>query len=411
MSHVRPDLMNAKILVVDDEPANALLLTKILAAEGYTQVRSTTDPRRALDIYRETPQDLVLLDLRMPHLDGFQVMRALSEMEKDGYPPVLVLTAQTDTPTRLKALEAGARDFITKPIDRLEVLIRIRNQLEVRLLHTRLREQNEQLEAKVHERTIKLAETRLEVVRRLGRAAEYRDNETGLHILRMSKISAALARRKGWSDETCELILNASPMHDIGKIGVPDAILLKPGKLDAHEWEIMKNHAAIGAEILSGHDSELMHMARDIAIGHHEKWDGSGYPHGLAGEAIPLAARIVAVADVFDALTSVRPYKKAWSHEAAVAELKRVAGTHLDPELVELFNDILPEVIAIKERHAEPDGISHLQALLGQIGDPTAVTPACAPRAVAALGRRESGGLAEAAPPEPALIVRLPSYG
>lgn len=350
----KPDLLSGRILIVDDEPANVLLLTKILRAEGYREVTSTTDPREALRIYGRTPQDLVLLDIRMPHLDGFQVMEALSAMEPGSYPPVLVLTAQTDMATRLRALQAGARDFVNKPIDRTEVLNRIRNMLEVRLLYNRLRGQNEVLEVMVEQRTRQLADSRLEVVRRLGRAAEYRDNETGLHILRMSKIAAGLARQAGLSAADCDLILNAAPMHDIGKIGIPDSILRKPGKLDSLEWETMKAHTTIGAEILAGHDSDLMRMARDIALYHHERWDGSGYPHGLAGEAIPLSARITAIADVFDALTSERPYKRAWPLNEAMAEIERAAGTHFDPALAACFAAIPSEVAAIIAEHREP---------------------------------------------------------
>ena len=357
------ELTEARILIVDDEPANVLLLEKLLKAQGCSRLTSTTDPREALEIYRATPQDLVLLDVRMPHLDGFAVMAALKAIAPDDYPPVLMLTALPDLPTRLRALDSGARDFLTKPFERLEVLVRIRNMLEIRLLHNRLQAQRAALEEAVQARTCEVTETRLEVVRRLGRAAEYRDNETGLHILRMSKISANLARRAGLPDAECELILNASPMHDIGKIGIPDSILLKPGRLDVDEWTIMRRHTLIGAEILSGHDSELMTMARDIALGHHEKWDGTGYPYGVAGTDIPLAARITAVADVFDALTSVRPYKKAWPVGNAIAELDRIAGTHLDPDLVAAFHDILPETLRVMAQHAEPAAAAQAASL------------------------------------------------
>ncbi|BAL24410.1 HD domain-containing phosphohydrolase [Azoarcus sp. KH32C] len=351
-----PELTNARILIVDDESANVLLLEKLLKTQGCTRVTSTTDPRNALAIQCREPQDLILLDLRMPHMDGFDVMRALADMDPENLPPVLILTAQPDMPTRLRALDSGARDFITKPFECLEVLSRIRNMLQMRVLESRLKQQKEALEETVRARTCEVTETRLEVVRRLGRAAEYRDNETGLHILRMSKISANLARHAGLPASDCELILNASPMHDIGKIGIPDAILLKRGKLDAEEWKIMRTHTVIGAEILSGHDSELMNMARNIALSHHEKWDGTGYPHGIGSTDIPLAARVTAVADVFDALTSERPYKRAWPVEDALAEIHRMAGSHLDPQLVTLFHDTLPETLRVMQQHAEPVG-------------------------------------------------------
>lgn len=361
MTQWPPEIASTKILIVDDEPANVLLLEKLLKAQGCTQLSATSDPREALAIQCRTPQDLILLDLRMPHMDGFDVLRTLCDMDPGNLPPVIMLTAQPDMPTRLRALDSGARDFITKPFECLEVLSRIRNMLQMRQLESRLRQQKEELEETVRARTCEVSETRLEVVRRLGRAAEYRDNETGLHILRMSKISANLARHAGLSDSECELILNASPMHDIGKIGIPDAILLKRGKLDATEWKVMRTHTLIGAEILSGHDSDLMNMAREIALSHHERWDGTGYPNGIAGTDIPRAARITAVADVFDALTSVRPYKRAWPVEDAFSEISRMAGSHLDPELVAAFHDTRAETLRIMAQHAEPgDGISPL---------------------------------------------------
>ncbi len=348
------DLQQAKILVVDDEPVNVALLERLLRAEGYRHITATTDPREAVALYREQRSDIVLLDIRMPYMDGFQVMAALREQdEADDYVPVLVLTAQIDPETRMRALQEGARDFLNKPFDRWEVLTRIRNMLEVRLLHNRVRQQNRELEARVRERTRELHETRLEIIRRLGRAAEYRDNETGNHIIRMSQVSQRLAQAAGLPEAQCELILHAAPMHDIGKIGIPDRILLKPGKLEAEEWSLMQRHVEIGAEILSGHDSELMRMARRIALTHHERWDGKGYPRGLKGEEIPVEGRIVAIADVFDALTSERPYKRAWAVEEAVAEIQRGAGNHFDPHLVALFMEILPEVLQIREAYRD----------------------------------------------------------
>ncbi len=348
-------LLDARVLIVDDQKPNVLLLSKMLQAEGYRNVVSTTDPLQVKGMHQEEPFDVILLDIRMPRLDGFGVMRQLQEIQgEDDYVAILVLTAQTDDETRMRALQGGATDFVTKPFNRLEVLNRIRNMLQVRLMHNRVRDQNEVLEQRVRERTEELADTRLEIVRRLGRAAEYRDNETGLHIIRMSTYCQMLALQLGMSEHEAEMILNASPMHDIGKLGIPDRVLLKPGRFDDEEWKIMKMHSIIGEEILSGHSSDLMTMAARIARSHHEKWDGSGYPDSLAGEAIPLAARIVALADVFDALTSNRPYKKAWSLEDAVAEIESSAGTHFDPDLVPRFLAILPQVKQVMQRYAEP---------------------------------------------------------
>jgi putative two-component system response regulator len=347
--------LQARILIVDDQPANLLLLEKMLKLEGYANLTVLSDPRQVEPAYRQQPFDLILLDLNMPHLDGFQVMARLQQIEQHSYLPILVLTAQSDSATKLRALEAGAKDFVSKPFDRVEVMSRIRNMLEVRLLHNQLCDQNSILEEKVRERTRELHDTRLEVIRRLGRAAEYRDNETGLHIIRMSQFSERLGRMVGMSEEEGDMLLNASPMHDIGKIGIPDRILLKPGKLDPDEWETMKTHAAIGAEILSGHHSPLMEMARVIALTHHEKWDGTGYPNALKGEDIPLVGRITALCDVFDALTTERPYKKAWTVEDATAYIRDNRGKHFDPALVDAFDQILPDVLAIREKFSEPE--------------------------------------------------------
>jgi len=344
---------NERIFVVDDEPANLKLLDKMLRGQGYESLVLLEDPREVISNYHATRPDLILLDINMPHLDGYQVMEQLKALNDPLLPPIVILTAQNTKEYLLRALSAGARDFITKPFDRNELLMRVRNLLDAQLAHRLMHEQKKVLEDMVQIRTEELRSTRLQVVQRLGMAAEYRDEETGNHILRMSHISALLARCIGWSEADCELMLNASPMHDIGKIGIPDAILLKPGKFEPPEWEIMKTHAAIGGKLLDGDDSELMRMAQQIAISHHEKWDGSGYPNGLAGEAIPQSGRIAALADVFDALTSVRPYKKAWTVEAAVELIKENRGKHFDPELVDIFLQQLPAILQIRERFDE----------------------------------------------------------
>jgi len=352
----------ATILVVDDESSNIKLLERVLGSVGYSNVISTMDPRNVITLYQQHEIDLILLDINMPHMDGFAVMEQLKLSFGEKLAPILVLTAQHIQDYRQRALDGGALDYVTKPFDRKELLSRVRNLLEIQLARKFMRQQNELLEQRVLERTHELElahhqlyESRLQIVRRLGRAAEYRDNETGFHIIRMSHMSANLAQAAGLDREQCALLLNASPMHDIGKIGIPDKILLKPGKLDAEEWDIMKTHAQIGADILSGSDSELLSMAAEIALTHHEKWNGSGYPNKLAGKEIPLVGRITAIADVFDALTSVRPYKEAWTVEKSVKLIKEESGQHFDPELVDLFLKILPNIVSIKEKYAEPE--------------------------------------------------------
>ncbi|MFA6902257.1 MAG: HD domain-containing phosphohydrolase [Gallionellaceae bacterium] len=344
-----------RILIVDDEAANLKLLDKMLRGQGYENLVLVEDPREVVPQYLAERPDLILLDINMQHLDGYQVMAQLKTLNDPLLPPIVILTAQQGKDYLLRALAGGARDFITKPFDRNELLMRVRNLLDAQLAHRLMHEQKNVLEEMVRARTEELRSTRLQVVQRLGMAAEYRDEETGYHILRMSHISVLLARAAGWNEAACELLLNASPMHDIGKIGIPDAILLKPGKFEPQEWEIMKTHAAIGGKLLDGDDSDLMRMAREIALSHHEKWDGSGYPNGLAGDAIPQAGRIAALADVFDALTSARPYKNAWTIEAAVNLIGENRGKHFDPQLVDLFMRELPGIVEISRHYSEPE--------------------------------------------------------
>ncbi|WP_006786322.1 HD-GYP domain-containing protein [Thiorhodospira sibirica] len=348
-------LLSATIMVVDDEPANLTLIDRTLRSEGYRHLVLIRDPREVEDIYVSQRFDLIILDLNMPYIDGFGVMEKLLARNDPILPPILVLTAQYGRDFVLRALTGGARDFLSKPFDRMELLARVRNLLDVQLGRRLLHDQKQMLEQLVHARTQELRNTRLQVVQRLGRAAEYRDNETGFHILRMSHTCALLAKSLGWNEADTERMLHASPMHDIGKIGIPDGILLKPGKLDPEEWEIMKTHATIGAHILDGDDSDLLVMAREIALTHHERWDGAGYPRGLAGDQIPLVGRIVAIADVFDALTSERPYKRAWTVEDALNYIRENNGRHFDPQIVAHFEERLPEILAIRERFSEPE--------------------------------------------------------
>ncbi len=350
-------IYTAKILLVDEDPANVRVLEEMLGAARFIAVSSVTDARAVEAMHLRERYDLILLDLKMPQVDGIDLLARLRQVAAPEDCPILVVTAQSDLPARLHGLEAGAQDFIGKPFERTEVVSRIRNLLEMRLLHRELREQNRHLEEQVRERTRELAETRMEIIRRLGRAAEYRDNESGMHVIRMSRYAQVLGRAAGMSEDEAETLLNASPMHDVGKIGVPDRVLLKPAPLNTAEWELMKSHTRIGAEILSGHPSELLEMAATVALTHHERWDGSGYPRGLAGTGIPLAGRVVAVCDVFDALTSARPYKTPWRDGDAINYMSLNSGRHFDPGLIERFNEALPDILSIKERYREPETV------------------------------------------------------
>ncbi|TAL02133.1 MAG: response regulator [Rhodospirillaceae bacterium] len=326
------------------------MVAGLLDVGGFPNVTGTTDSREGLALAESGAYDLVLLDMRMPEIDGAEFIRHLRARDLRQQPAIVVLTAQTDTETRRTALQAGARDFIIKPFKIWELLQRVRNALEIQILYRQAQEFNNALEMRVEERTQELHETRVDVIRRLAAAAEFRDNETGQHIARMSVFAHHLALKAGLPESEARSIRDAAPLHDIGKIGIPDAILLKRGKLDGSEWEIMKRHAEIGGEILAGGASPLLDLARVVALTHHEKWDGTGYPHGLKGEAIPIAGRIVAVSDVFDALTSDRPYKPAWAVSDAIAFMLDNSGNHLDPTLVGLFHRELPAILELRER-------------------------------------------------------------
>lgn len=346
----------ARILVVDDEPANLKLVDKMLRKDGYENVVLISDPRAVLAASQQGQTDLILLDINMPGMDGFAVMAQLMALKDPLLPPIVVLTAQGRDEVMLRAFSEGARDFICKPFDRYELLARVRNLLDVHLAHRLLFEQKRVLAEMVEARTSELHTSRLQIVHVLGRAAEYRDNETGAHVLRVSHMAELLARVIGWDEAQCALILNASPMHDIGKIGISDRILLKPGALTPEERAIMQTHAEIGARILEAKGNAILEMAGRIAYAHHEKWDGSGYPKGLRGEEIPLEARIVTVADVFDSLLSTRPYKEAWTIEAATAFMRDQAGRHFDPVLIGHLFDTLPQMLEIRERFLDCPG-------------------------------------------------------
>jgi putative two-component system response regulator len=335
---LRSTSSTANILIVDDEPGNVLLLEQILRGEGYVNLRSTTDSRDVFPLFVEAEPDLILLDLMMPELSGFEVMERLEYLvPEETFLPILVLTADATPEAKSKALSGGATDFLTKPFDQSEVVLRIRNLLEMRAMHQHLRQQNEILETRVRERTADLEQAQIEILDRLARAAEFRDDDTGQHTARVGQTAALLAERAGLPHEQVNLIRCAAPLHDVGKIGISDLILLKPGKLTDEEFATMKMHAPIGAALLSGGHSDLVRMAELIAGSHHERWDGCGYPNALQGQSIPVEGRILAIADVFDALTHERPYKKAWTILEAVAEIERQGGMQFDPQLVAVF--------------------------------------------------------------------------
>ena len=364
------------ILVVDDQVQNIELLEAHLVPHGYEIIRAVNG-EDALDKLSGNQIDLILLDIMMPGMDGFEVTRRVRQSKKNHLLPVILVTALWETEDRIKGIEAGCDDFISKPIDKLELLARIRSLLKVKDYNDLMLNYRTELESEVTARTeqlnqalLRLKTTSLDTIYRLSMASEYKDEDTGAHIKRMSRYSAAVARRMGLDENIIETILYAAPMHDLGKIGIPDQILMKPGKLDLAEWKIMKMHTVIGAKILQGSDAEFIKLGESIALSHHEKWDGSGYPNGDKGLEIPIAGRIVAIADVFDALTSKRPYKEPFSIEKSLAIVKEERGTHFDPNVVDAFFDIQDEILNIKKQYSEDNQkiieLPNMEALLLQ---------------------------------------------
>lgn len=338
----------ATILLVDDVAENIDILNNVLTPHYHTKV--ALNGEKALKIATSAnPPDLILLDVMMPGLSGYEVCQQLKDNPDTREIPVIFVTAMTEVEDERRGLELGAVDYITKPISPAIVLARVRT-------HLALYDQNRELARQVRQRTTELFNTRQQIIRRLGRAAEFRDNETGNHIIRMSHFCRLIATAAGLGEKSVEILYNASPMHDVGKIGIPDAILLKPGKLTDEEWQVMRQHPQIGADIIGQHSDELLQTAWTIALCHHEKWDGSGYPAGLKGEQIPLVARIAALADVFDALTTERPYKKAWSIEDALRHIESQAGSHFDPALIAPFKQVLPQMLKIREEFSDTLG-------------------------------------------------------
>jgi len=330
----------ARILIVDDQEPNLHLLRAMLAHDGYTDVVATTEPAGVLALVQSQQPDVVLLDLHMPGMDGYAVLAALRASGGDKqFLPVIVLTADMTPEAKRRALSLGANDFLAKPFDIQEVLLRIGNLLEMRSLHLNQLRQNELLETRVAERTSELAGAQVEILDRLARAADFRDDVTGQHARRVGVNAAALASALDLPAGEVEAYRLAAPLHDIGKIGVPDAILLKPGPLTAEEFDVIRRHATIGAEILSGSHFRILQLAEEVARFHHERWDGRGYA-GLAGPGIPLGGRVVAVADVFDALVHERPYKEAWPADRVIAQILSDRGKAFEPRIVDVFADL-----------------------------------------------------------------------
>ncbi|MGC2164759.1 MAG: HD domain-containing phosphohydrolase [Gallionella sp.] len=333
------EIFSASILIVDDQAADAELLEQMLRAGDYQSVTSTTNPAAVCALHRATPFDLILLDLQMPKMDGFEVMEGLKQIETTGYVPVMVTTAHPRH--KLRALAAGAKDFISKPLDLKEVMARIRNMLEVRLLYMKSHHSAGFLAQQVRKNSADLRDNYVETISTLTRAAQHKDEETGNHVQRISCYSRELARKLGMNDDFVDKIFISSPMHDIGKIGIHDNVLLKPGNLTPDEWDVMKEHALIGSKILGAGKSPYLTMGAEIALNHHERWCGGGYPNGKTGDSIPLAARIMNICDIYDALRSKRTYKIAFSHPEAMHIIAhgdgRTQPEHFDPAILSTF--------------------------------------------------------------------------
>jgi putative two-component system response regulator len=356
-----------RILVVEDDIMNRRLLTTILTRLGY-HVDEAFDGVNGMEKVEAVPPDLILLDLDLPRMNGFEVARRLKQSDETKIIPIVVVSSFAEVEHRIKALEAGADDFLSKPIDQIELRARVQSLLKVkdyndhmvsyqRILEEEVNNRTEQLRQAFDElktATEKIKHASLDTTIRLSQAAEYKDEETGSHIKRMGYYAAAIAETMSLLPQDIEAILYAAPMHDIGKIGIPDRILLKTGPLDGAEWQMMKQHTVIGGNLLSGSDAYVIQMAEQIALAHHEKWDGSGYPKGLKAPEIPIWGRISAIADVFDALTSKRPYKKALPIEQCLSILEKSRGTHFDPVVFDAFISIKEKILAIRGEYDDP---------------------------------------------------------
>lgn len=371
------ELFASKIMIVDDEPINVKLARKYLVMEGYANFVTTTDSRQAIDLISKESPDALLLDIMMPHISGIDILTVLRADPRWLHLPIVILTAAHDQATKRQAIDLGVTDFLGKPVDPTDLVPRIRNALIVKRHFDHLQKHSEKLEAEVLRRTAELARSRQEVIHCLARAGEFRDDHTGRHVLRVGKYARLIAQELGWQGEELEMLEQAAQLHDIGKIGIPDAILLKPGKLGPEEFEIMQRHSVYGTKIAQGlprHEvNELCHhtefgsrllettespilaLAATIALSHHEKWDGTGYPLGLVGSDIPFAGRITAVADVFDALSTKRPYKPSYPLERCFEILREGRGRHFDPAVLDAFFRCEDEIVRVKVQHADVD--------------------------------------------------------
>ena len=347
------------VLIIDDSDINLTLIKALVLKLGECQPILFDNPLKAYEWCQTNIPDLVIVDYMMPDMDGHQFISAFRALEGRREIPVLMVTANDQKDVRYEALQGGANDFLTKPIDRIEFSARVRNMLSLRTGQKFLADRAQHLASLVDEQTQAIRQREKELIIRMSRAAEFRDPETGAHIQRMAHYSMIIARELGLDQGTQRLILEAAPMHDVGKIGIPDHILLKPGRLTPEEFDVMKKHAQLGYELLKDSGSEILRAGAEIAISHHEKFDGSGYPLGQKGEEIPLFGRIVAVADVFDALTSERPYKKAWPLEEASAFLRDGRGQHFDPRCVDAFLAAWDDALDIQRRFQDDVAPQH----------------------------------------------------
>jgi len=345
--------MANQVLIIDDTEVNLVLFVALVKKLDDCEAHTFARARDALVWVQDHDPDLVIVDYMMPDIDGLEFIRQLRAIPGRDAVPVVMITANDQKQLRYRALDLGASDFLTKPVDKVEFLARTRNMLLVSAARRQLADRASWLADEVRKATAEIVARERETVLRLCKAAEYRDPETGAHILRMAHYSQLIARGLGLPIGDQDLLLEAAPLHDIGKVGIADKVLLKPGRLDAQEFELMKQHAVFGYDLLQGSSSRVLQAGAEIARGHHEKFDGSGYPRGIGGTDIPIFSRIVAVADVFDALTSARPYKSAWTLEAAVDFLVQGSGTHFDPDCVRAFLDAWDDVMAIRNRYQE----------------------------------------------------------